>query len=63
MGVRQVSTFQDRRQGHCGRVCQSIVLVEEHSSCQLFIPNLLAFLSSLSQKISIEGPGNSVTLF
>ena len=53
------STFLDNSQGHCGRVCRSIGLVEENSSCQVSTPNPL---DPLSQKISIVGSGDSATL-
>ena len=38
------STFLDSSHGHCGPVSRCIVLVEEHSSCKVSIPNLLDFL-------------------
>ena len=38
------STFLDSSHGHCGRVRRCIVLVEDHSSCQLSTPNLSYFL-------------------
>ena len=38
------STFLDSSRGHCGRICRSIVLVEEHGPCQFSTPNLLDFL-------------------
>ena len=60
VGVHKLeSTFLDSSHGHCGHVCRTIVLVEEHSSCQLSSPNPI---DPLSQKINIVGSGDSVTL-
>ena len=57
------SIFLYSSHGHCGPVCQRIVLVEEHSSWQFSTLNLLDFHPYLSRKISIIGSGDSVPLY
>ena len=56
------STFLDSNHGHSDHVCQSIVLVEEHSSCQLFTPTLLDFFAIAVSEDHIVGAGGGVTL-